>query len=143
MFHRRRSVFCRVWLNSKTFTRAPFLTHAKILWNHGTHAKISTHATTSPTSKFYRPTPPTPPTHPRYPRHPRDLADSCLADCRIRFRHSIQACSSYCGIRLIGETSWLQPHNGVWNTSRKFRNFNNKKKIHKEWDTNSWKKKAC
>ena len=41
MLYRRCSIFCRVWLNSKTFTHAVFLTHA----NHATHAKISTHAT--------------------------------------------------------------------------------------------------
>ena len=54
MFYRRRSVFCRLWLNSKTFTYTAFLTHA----NHATHAKIST---TLPTPKF-QPTPPTSPT---------------------------------------------------------------------------------
>ena len=41
MFYRRRSVFCRLGLNSKTFTHTAFLTHA----NHATHAKISTHVT--------------------------------------------------------------------------------------------------
>ena len=56
-FYRRRSVFCRVWLNGKTFTHAHFLSHAKIFWTHATHA---THASTLPTS----------------PSQPRDLADS-------------------------------------------------------------------
>ena len=88
MFYRRRSVFCRLCLNSKTFTHTAFLTHtnhathakisthvthAKILWTHATHTKISTPTTTSPTPKCYGPTLPTPPTH---PRHPCDLADS-------------------------------------------------------------------
>ena len=100
MFYRRRSVFYRVWLNSKTFTHTAFLTnanhatyakisthatHAKILWTHATHAKISvhathityakilwTHATQAPGAQIW----PTPPTHPRYPCHSRDLADS-------------------------------------------------------------------
>ena len=94
MFYRRRSVYCRVWLNSKTFTHITFLTHAnhathakisthathaKILWTHATHAKIArqnfmahaTHATHATHAKIW----PTPPTN---PRHPRDLADSGL-----------------------------------------------------------------
>ena len=94
MFYRRRSVFCRVWLNSKTFNHAAFLTHAnhaihakmsthathaKILWTHAkisthsthvTHAKIlRTHATHATHAKIW----PTPRTH---ARHPRYLADS-------------------------------------------------------------------
>ena len=96
MFYRRRSVFCRLWLNDKTFTHTAFLTHAnhathakistyvthaKILWNHATHAKISTqaihvthakilwtHATHATLAKIW-------PTLPTNPRHPRDLAD--------------------------------------------------------------------
>ena len=91
MFYRRRSVYCRVWLNSKTFTHITFLTHAnhathakisthathaKILWTHATHAKIArqnfmAHATHATHAKIW----PTPPTN---PRHPRDLADSGL-----------------------------------------------------------------
>ena len=91
MFYRRRSVFFRVWLNSKTFNHAAFLTHAnhaihakmsthathaKILWTHAkisthaTHAKIlRTHATHATHAKIW----PTPRTH---ARHPRYLADS-------------------------------------------------------------------
>ena len=83
MFHRRRSIFCRVWLNSKTFTHVAFFTHT----NHATHAKISTHVThvthakilwTHSTHATHAKIWPTPPTHPSYPRHPRDLADSFM-----------------------------------------------------------------
>ena len=93
MFYRRRSVYCRVLLNSKTFTHIAFLTHAnhainakisthathaKILWTHATHAKILwTHVTHATHAKIW-PTPPTLPTSPTNPRHPRDLADSGL-----------------------------------------------------------------
>ena len=90
MFYRRRSVFCRVWLNSKTFTHTDFLTHAnhatnaKILthathaqlsWTHAVHTKISTHATHAKILWTHAKIWPTPLMHPRYPRHPRDLAD--------------------------------------------------------------------
>ena len=41
IFYRRRTVFCRLWLNSKTFTYTAFLIHA----NQATHAEISTYVT--------------------------------------------------------------------------------------------------
>ena len=91
MYYRRGSVFCRVWLNSKTFTHAIFLTHGnhathakilthathvKILWTHDTHATHVTHAKmlwTHATHATHAKVWPMPPT---LPRHPRDLADS-------------------------------------------------------------------
>ena len=69
MFYRRRSAFCRVWINSKTFTHAVFLTHAnhathvKMLWTNATDAKISTYATRVTHAKILWTT--------RYPLHPR------------------------------------------------------------------------
>ena len=91
MFHRRRSIFCRVWLNSKTFTHAALLTHANHAthaktWTHGTHAKILwTHATNVTHAKIlwtnatHAKIWPTLSTLPTNPRHPRDLADSRLS----------------------------------------------------------------
>ena len=44
MFYRRRSVFYTVWLNSKIFSHAAFLTyanyatHAELLWTHAIHS---------------------------------------------------------------------------------------------------------
>ena len=100
MFYRRYSIFCRVWLNSKTFIHAAFLayvnhaTHAKIL-TQATHAKISTHATyvthakilwTHATHATHAKIWPMPPTHSRYPWHPRDLADSLDYNIMLYYR---------------------------------------------------------
>ena len=83
MFYGRHSVIW-VWLNSKTFPHASFLTHAKvsthathakILWAHATDTKISTDATyvthakvlwTYNTHATHEKIWPTPPTHLRY-----------------------------------------------------------------------------
>ena len=112
MFYRRCSIFCRVWLNSKTFTHAVFLTHAnhathakisthathaKMLWTHVTHPKIWIHVTHVIHAKILWTTLPTPttlkfdprthapilPTPPTNPRHPRDLADSACVKLEI------------------------------------------------------------
>ena len=81
MFYRRRSVFYRVWLNSKThaiflphfnfLTHATSATHAKILRTQVTHVKISTHATQDTHAKILW-TNATHPTHANVdPRDPR------------------------------------------------------------------------
>ena len=74
IFYRKRSVFYRVWLNSKT------LTHVN--------------GPTLPTPKFYEPmlpTAPTPSTNPRYPHHSRYLADSINA-------YWLQWLTSHCSV---------------------------------------------
>ena len=84
MFYRRRSVFCILWLNSKTLTHTAFLTHAK---HANPHQNFDPRY---PRQNFMDPRLPLPPTlkfyphHPRTqaihatanPHHPRDLADS-------------------------------------------------------------------
>ena len=98
MFYGRHSVFCRLWLNSMTFTHTAFLTHT----NHATQAKVSTHAThakilwthaTHTTHATHAPTLPTPPTN---PRHSRNLADSHYCD-KVWFilKNATQVCSLF------------------------------------------------
>ena len=63
----------------------------------------------------------------------------CLADYRIRFGHSIQACSNAeGGIRRIGEKNELVPnysHRLVSETLQESLGILMKNRIHKEWDT--------
>ena len=89
MFYRRCSVFCRVWLNSKTFTHAAFLTHA----NHPTHPKILTHTThakilwTYTTHATHAKIWPMPPTHPRtHAKHGTHEPTPTMLFSRLKFQ---------------------------------------------------------
>ena len=115
MFYRRRSVFCRLWLNSDTITHPAFLTHAnhanhvtrpnfdprshaKILWTHSTHTKISTYATHANNLRTHGTHATHSPKLPKHPRHPRDFN---------MVLKTTKQCSD--------STAWKLPHSGlVW-----------------------------
>ena len=75
MFYRRRSVFCRLWLNSKIFTYIawPMPTMPPMPKFYGPMPltpKFQPMPSTSPTPKFYGPTLPMPPMPKFDPCHP-------------------------------------------------------------------------